>query len=170
MVEHLRFSGSLFAIALVACHATSGSTRPEARGVARWSGSFKQPQMAASSIVGPARPNTVAAFGSIMLTPVEGDANRVRVDMSVSAPVSGGTQLAWAIFTGPCGAPTPPVAGPNEFPLIEVSNNGGGMVRTTMSMTLDPHSEHHANIYWTGRVSDVSNVMMCANLAYSGAK
>jgi hypothetical protein len=126
--------------------------------------------MAASAVVGPATPNSAAAFGSITVTPLEGGSNRARVELSISAPMANGRQLAWAVFTGSCGAPTPPLAGPNEFPLIDVGNNGSGMVRTTMSITLDTHSDHHANIYLTSHVSDVSNVMMCANLTYSGAR
>lgn len=172
MPRKLRSSGCLLVIALVGCQASAGGggARTQNQGVARWSGGFKQSQMAASAVVGPATPNSAAAFGSITVTPVEGAPNRARVELSISAPMANGRQLAWALFTGSCGAPTPPLAGPNEFPLIDVGNNGSGMVRTTMSITLDPHSDHHANIYQSGRVSDVSNVLMCANLAYSGAR
>ena len=87
------------------------------------------------------------------------------VELAVNdAPVPPESQIAWAIFTGTCGSPTPMVTGPQEFPLIEVASNGSGAVRTEMSLTLDPRGSYHANVYWTARASGVSGVMMCANL------
>ena len=144
---------------------TTGATIPT-----RWSGSFKTSQMAASAVIGPATPGRAAGYGTISLTSVATTPASTRVELSVSAPVAPGSQVAWALFTGPCGSPSPPIAGPNEFPRIDVANNGAGNVRTVMAITLDPRTSYHANVYWSAQVSDVSNVMMCANVTLAGAR
>jgi hypothetical protein len=121
--------------------------------------------MAAAAVIGPASPQRTAAYGNITLTPVESDTSgRVRVDLSINAPVPPGTQLGWALFSSPCGAATPTMTGAQEFPTIEISNSGSGAVRATMSLRLEPHGTYHANVYWSSQVTDVSNVMMCANV------
>jgi hypothetical protein len=122
--------------------------------------------MAAAAVVGPASPQRTAAYGNITLTPVESDTSgRVRVELSINAPVPPGTQLGWALFPSPCGAATPTMTGANEFPTIEISNSGAGSIRAVMSLRLEPRGTYHANVYWSSQVTDVSNVMMCANLA-----
>ena len=73
--------------------------------------------------------------------------------------------MGWAIFTGSCGAPTPPVLGPHEFPTIEIGGNKNGSVRASLPVNLDPRGTYHANVYWASQVTDLNNVMMCANLA-----
>lgn len=154
-------SASLIA-ALGACAAKSaGST---ASGPAQWTGSFRQSQSATSGVVGPATPGKGAAYGSITLTPQDGTPPATKIELSISTPSPSGTQIAWAVFSGPCGSTAPPVAGPQEFPTIEVASSGGGFVRTSMRFVLEPRSAYHANVYWSSQVSDVSNVMMCANL------
>jgi hypothetical protein len=132
-------------------------------------GAFRQPQSAVSAVIGPATPGRAAAYGSLLLTPAERDPGRLRVELSISAPVDPSTQLAWAIFSGPCGTPSPAVIGLQEFPAIEI-NGGGGSVRSLMSLPLDPRSSYHANVYWSSRATDVSNVMMCANLAFTDSR
>jgi hypothetical protein len=155
----------LASLAVAGC-ATHGPRPP---GPPRWTGDFRQSQMAGSSAtMTPATPNTRAGYGNIVLTPLQDGERRMKVDLSLTAPVPGGTQIAWAVFQGSCGAPTPPVAAVNDFPTIEVAASGGGAVRTEMTMELDPHLTYHANIYWSNRATDVSNVMMCANLQFRG--
>jgi len=147
----------------------AGSPAPsENTAATRWTGSFKQSALAASAVVGQPTTNRTAGFGNITLTPVEAESGRVRVELAINASVTPGTQIGWAIFTGPCGAPTPPIAGKNEFPTIEISNSGSGVVRMIMSLTMEPRAAYHANVYWGSQVTDVSNVMMCANLARGG--
>lgn len=141
---------------------TGGSSEPGS-----WSGSFKQPQLAASAVVGPATPGRGAAYGSISLLPVTGQLGRFNVELSISAPVDGNTPLAWAIFSGPCGTPSPAVAPLTDFPTIETSG-GGGRVQAVMALDVRPRGSYHVNVYWASRPSDVSNVMMCANLAENG--
>jgi hypothetical protein len=150
---------------LGAC-ATGGASSASKAGAGVWTGSFRQPQVAASSVIGPATANRAAAYGTISLTPSPDGAGRYQVELSLSAPVDPNTQLAWAVFSGPCGTPSPAVAGTNEFPHIEIGS-GGGSVHTVMALALDPHQTYHANVYWSSRASDVSNVMMCAKLVVS---
>lgn len=152
----------LVSLAAAAC-ASRGSANP---GAARWSGSFRQ--MARTAALGAEISRARASgYGTITITPVADQAGRVRVDLSVSTSVSS-TQIAWALFQGPCNTPTPPVIAANEFPMIEVGSSGAGTVRAEMPMTLDTRATYHANVYWSGRATDVSNVMLCANLTYGG--
>lgn len=159
-----RMSAIVILASVIACAgARAGSTSGVGSGV--WTGSFRQPSTAASAVVGPATPGRAAAFGNLTLTPT-GDPGRYRVELSISAPVEPNTQLAWAIFSGPCGSPGPAVAGINEFPAIEIGS-AGGAVHTVMAFGIEPRGSYHANVYWSSRASDVSNVMMCANLAFN---
>jgi hypothetical protein len=146
--------------------ASSQSTASRSTGPSPWVGAFRQSQMAAAAVIGPASPQRTAAYGNITLTPVESDSSgRVRVELSVNAPVPPGTQLGWALFASPCGAATPTMTGAQEFPTIEISNSGSGFVRAVMNLRLEPRATYHANVYWSSQISDVSNVMMCANVA-----
>jgi hypothetical protein len=146
--------------------ATSQTSASRSTGPSPWVGAFRQSQMAAAAVMGPATPQRTAAYGNITVTPVESDSTgRVRVELSINAPVAPGTQLGWALFPSPCGAATPTMTGANEFPTIEISNSGSGSIRTVMSLRLEPRGTYHANVYWSSQVTDVSNVMMCANLA-----
>jgi hypothetical protein len=61
-----------------------------------------------------------------------------------------------------------PVIGTMQFPTISIANSGNGFVRANLPMAMDPHTSYHANIYWSSQATDVSNVMMCANLEVSG--
>ncbi len=150
-------------VVIAACASKSTASTTSAPG--RWTGSFKQSKLSSTASIGPAQPTRAAGYGTITLTPNDPDSGRVKVELSINASVTPGTQLAWALFSGPCGSPTPPLAGPNEFPTINVSNSGSGFVRTTMPITISSRGTYHANVYWSSQVSDVSNVMMCANLA-----
>ena len=163
----MRFSKhTSFAVCVsVLCGCASGGSH--AAGSASWSGSFRQPQQAASAVVGPATTPRGAAYGSLNLLPTGKKANAYRVELSVSAPVDPNAQLAWAIFTGPCGAPSPSVIGLNEFPIIEMTSGNGGY-HGELTLPLDSRASYHANVYWTSRATDVSTVMMCTNLSYSG--
>jgi hypothetical protein len=151
---------------VVAGCASSQSSPSTSTGPSPWVGAFRQSQMAAAAVIGPATPQRTAAYGNITLTPVESDSSgRVRVELSVNAPVPPGTQLGWALFPSPCGAATPTMTGAQEFPTIEISNSGSGSVRAVMNLRLEPRATYHANVYWSSQISDVSNVMMCANVA-----
>jgi hypothetical protein len=158
---HRRFALALSLLGMAAC-APRPSATPSASGPVRWSGSFKQMQMPTAE-VGPATPNR--GYGSITLTPARDRPGRMHVELSINAPVPAGTQVAWAVFTGTCGSPSPMVTGENQFPTIEVAGNGSGLVRTEMPLELDPRGSYHANVYWSSRARGLNEVLMCANLS-----
>jgi hypothetical protein len=120
--------------------------------------------MAATAVIGPGQTGHAAGYGTVKLTPVAGNSPTVQAEVSISAPVPPGSQLAWAVFPGPCGTMSGPVMGAMQFPTIEIANSGNGFVRGNLPFSLDPHASYHANIYWSSQATDVSNVMMCANL------
>ena len=159
-------------IALGACASTSSSTSsstsasaaPES-GTTRWTAQFKQTQGASTAAIIPGQMGSSSAYGSITVTSQATTPPLTRVEVSVNAPVPSGTQVGWAIFSGGCGAPTPPIVGPHEFPTIEVGGNNNGSVRATLQVALDSRGTYHANVYWASQVTDLNNVMMCANLA-----
>ena len=151
----------------VGCASQKGSSSSSSRaGPARWTGAFK-PEGGSAVIGSELTRARSTGYGTITLTPVSDQQGRVKVDMSVTTSVVS-AQVAWALFEGPCGAPTPPVIAVNQFPTIEVGNNGSGLVRAELPMTLDTRATYHANVYWTGRATDVTNVMLCAKVAFSG--
>ena len=134
-------------------------------GPSRWSGSFKQESNSAVIGAEMARGRS-SGYGTIVLTPVPDQARRVKVEISVTTSLTS-AQIAWAVYEGTCGAPTPPVLAINDFPTIDIGTNGAGVVRGELPVALNVRGTSHANVYWSGRASDVSNVMMCANLAYA---
>ena len=145
--------------------ATSHSSASTSTGPPPWSGAFRQSRVVETGLVGLAGTPRAAAYGNITLTPVKSDTSgRVRVELSVNAPVPPAAQLGWALFPSPCGAATLMMAGAQEFPTIEISHSGAGWIRGVMWLRLDAHATYHANVYWSSRISDVSNVMMCANI------
>lgn len=163
----IRPVASALLLATVGACASKSTAASSSDGPPRWTGTFKQSQSAASAVVGPATAGRGAAYGTITAVPLASGMPGNRIELSISAPLPAGTQIAWAMFSGSCGSPTPPLAGPQEFPTIELTSTGSGFVRTSMTFRLDTHATYHANVYWSSRVSDVSNVMMCANLAVS---
>ena len=163
---HYRFALVLALLATTACASRppAGAASPAPGGPGQWTGSFRQMQTPTAE-VGPATPNR--GYGSIVLAPSEDSPGKMRVELTVNAPVSPGSQIAWAILTGACGSPSPLVTGEHQFPMIEVAANGGGAVRTEMSLALDPRASYHANVYWSARARGVNEVMMCANLSHA---
>jgi len=134
-------------------------------GPSRWTGSFKQESNSAVIGAEMARGRS-SGYGTIVLTPVPDQERRVKVEISVTTSLTS-AQIAWAVYEGTCGAPTPPVLAINDFPTIDIATNGAGVVRGELPVALNVRGTYHANVYWSGRASDVSNVMMCANLAYA---
>jgi hypothetical protein len=149
---------------------STGTPTPDASAAAsassspgRWSGSFKQTQMPGSQL-GAAVPNR--GFGTITIAPLNTGPDQVRIELNVSTPVTGGQQIAWALFTGACGSASPMVTGENRFPPLEVRGSGQGYVRVDLQLPLDARAAYHANVYWTLRARDLGDVMMCAPLKY----
>jgi hypothetical protein len=152
-------------LALAAGAGCASHTAATNAGPERWSGSFRQ--AGNSAVIGSelARARSTG-YGTILLTPVPGQAGRVKVDLSVNTSLSG-TQIGWAVFEGPCNSPAPPVLAVNEFPTIDIGTSGNGIVRGELPMTMNNRGSYHANVYWSSRATDVSNVMLCANLVFS---
>ena len=146
------------------------SHKPSAKtsGPPRWSGNFKQESNSAVIGAEMARGRS-SGYGTVVLTPVPDQERRVKVELSVNTSLTG-AQIAWAVYEGTCGAPTPPVLAVNEFPTIDIGTNGAGVVRGELPIGLNVRGTYHANVYWSGRATDVSNVMMCANLVYAGTR
>ena len=165
MTRTIQLGSALVAVVVAACASGGSSASGTAAGPARWEGSFRTSGYATTAVIGPGQTGTSAAFGTIKLSPIAaGPGGNTQVEVSVSAPVSPGTQLGWAIFTGPCGTMSAAIAGLMQFPTISIANSGNGFVRATMALPLDAQGSYHANVYWSSQPSDVSNVMMCANL------
>ena len=149
-------------IALAAC-ASSGTARSATKGpVSKWTGNFRPVAMAANASFAPSTPNR--GTGSITATPMGGTPATTRFELSINTGGGSGNQVAWAVFSGACGSPGPYIAGQNQFTPITVSSSGDGRVQLELPVTLDPHASYHANVYWTPRVNDMNDVMMCANL------
>lgn len=159
----------LVSLAAAAC-ASAGTSGGSSGRTARWSATLKQPTMSSSAVISAGVAQAQAAsYGSLVLTPLPAG-ERTRVELSVTAPQKVGAQLAWAVFPGPCNAATPPVIAATEFPLVDVTNSGTGIVRNEMAFGLDPRATYHVNIYGSSRATDVSNVVMCGTLNYSGPR
>lgn len=151
--------------AACASTATHGNVAPQGGGAgeSRWTGSFKT--MGGTSATMTSNTNSQgSAFGNVTIVTLDSAPPSSRVDLAVTAPSMTGEQLAWAVFTGPCGSPTPPIVGVNEFPTLEMAS-GGGHIGTTLRFRLKPGTDYHVNVYTSGRVTDVSNVLMCAALS-----
>jgi hypothetical protein len=160
------FAVSVMVVA-AAC-ATSGTSSTTRGGGAtqRWTAQLRQVEGGnASAVLTGTTNSTRGAYGDIIITTKDTLHAQSAVDLSVSAPTIGSTQLAWAIFPGPCGSPTPSVVGVNEFPPLEITS-GNARVRVDVNFALRPGAEYHVNVYNSSRATDVSNVMMCAPLQY----
>jgi hypothetical protein len=158
-------TGSLAcATAKPAASTGSGSSTPTPT-TGRWSGSFKQTQMPTGQL-GAAAPNR--GYGSITISPLPAGNDNVRIEVSVNAPVAGGTQIAWALFNGVCGSAAPMVTGENRFPPMEITGGGQGFTRVDMQLPLDTRAEYHANVYWTPRARDLGDVILCAPHKFGG--
>jgi hypothetical protein len=164
-LQRVILAGVAFGSVACATNPAPASSSASTNVPGRWSGSFKQTQMPTAQM-GAATPNR--GYGTITITPLVTGADRVRIELSVNAPVPSGTQVAWALFNGACGSAAPMVTGENQFPPMEIGGNGAGFVRLEILLPLDPRSAYHANVYWTPRARDLGDVMMCAPLKAGG--
>lgn len=152
---------------VVACATASSSS---SSGPLRWSGDFRNGGGYSSAILSPGTPADAAGYGNVVLTPEANVPDRTRVDLSVSVRLADEKQLGWAVLMGRCGSAPAPVTGLNEFPIIDVGNNGTGSVRAVLPFALDEHASYHANVYKGSRNTDEGEVMMCANLERTGKR
>lgn len=159
-------SRSVMAFACAGAAACATSNRPTtSTGPARWTGNFRTVGTPSSAVLNTSSTDSQgSAFGNITVTNTDSTPPTSHVDLTVSAQAMSGRELAWAIFSGPCGAATPPVASLQEFPPLTVSS-GNAHVSTDLRFRLSPGAEYHANVYASYRANDVANVLMCTNLA-----
>lgn len=156
---------SVLLVALVGLAACATSNRPtSSASPVRWTGNFRTVGTPSSAVLNTKSTDSQgSAFGSITVTNADSTPPTSHVDLTISAQAMSGRDLAWAIFSGPCGAATPPVASLQEFPPISVSSSNG-RVSTDLRFRLSPSAEYHANVYASYRANDVANVLMCTNL------
>ena len=150
-------------VLLVACAAGTRQTsisnepaRPE------WSGSLQptQQRSGALTVTGQTR-----AFGTVRLFPAEGtNYQRMHVALTVGLPISSSASVRWAVLPNRCGSGDLPLIGFEQFPLIEISNNGRGQIETDLPLDLTAGGAYHVNIYTGGQ--GLENVVTCANLRY----
>ena len=139
---------------------------------ARWSASLRPLTMSSTAVLVGASSGsgTAASYGSATLSPSYEQIGRVRYDISVTMPTAAGAVVAWALFTGACNTPSPPVVPTAELQPIEVGTSGSGVVRGTFTAQLERGTTYNLRVYSTGRATDVNNVALCAKLDYSGPK
>lgn len=150
------------------CASHKSASTTTTKGPPRWTGNFKQESNSAVIGAEMARGRS-SSYGTVVLTPVPDQERRVKVELSVTTSLTS-AQIAWAVYEGTCGAPTPPLLAANDFPTIDIGTNGAAVVRAELPLTLNVRGTYHANVYWSNRATDVSNVMMCANLGYAGQR
>src|SRR5947207_1941710 len=126
----------IFVLASTAC-ASGRAARITQGSATSWSGSFRPATMPSSAVLAPATPNR--GSGTTGVRSLAGTLAKTRVEVSVSGAPPG-SQLAWAVFSGPCGATAPMLAGQTEFPAISVTSSGDGHIQTDMNFALDPRA------------------------------
>lgn len=127
-----------------------------------WSGNLQPTQQRTGQLVVTSQ---TRAFGNVKIRPVEiGNFSRLHVSIVVGLPVTTSTSVRWAILPERCGSGDLPLIGFEQFPLMEVSNNGRGQLDTDLPITLTAGGTYHVNVYYGGQQLD--NVVTCANLKY----
>lgn len=140
--------------------------------VGRWSADLKQPTLSSTPVMSGGAGSggsQASSYGSALLSRIEG-VDRVHYEISVTAPPLSGRQVAWAIYTGSCTTPSPPVVPVNELPGIDLGSGGSGMARGEIAMSLDPRTTYNVRVYGSNRATDLLNVVICSRLTYSGKR
>ena len=170
-MAHVRWRAVLVTIFVSGC--ASHQSGPASGGMGRWHGQLKQLNTSSTAVLQTSTMSqgaVAASYGQITVTPVGTapgeDRARMRFEISVMAPSQSGNNLAWAVFSGPCNSPLPPIASVTDFPVLEINTSGAASVRVELLTALEPRGTYHANVYETGRATDVSGVLLCANLKY----
>jgi hypothetical protein len=145
------------ACAKTATSSTSSST--QSRGPLRWSGNLQPTQQRTGNL---AVTGKQGVYGTVLLLPATSSPNRSRVQITVSSQASNSTTYRWALLPGRCGSPTLPTIGFEQFPPIEISNNGRGSLDMEMALTLPTNGQYHVNVYERGQ--QLSDVLTCSNL------
>lgn len=167
---------TLAATAVAGCAARSASssqpeTVPEAMsstadvGPVRWAGNLRPAHQRSGSAIAPSSQNK--SYGTVSLTVSPHSQNRTRAEITLTVPLQSATELRWAILPGRCGSASLPMAGFEQFPVLEMSSNGRGQLDAEIPMTLPATGTYHVNIYWRGH--QLADVMTCATLRRQGS-
>ncbi|HKN65903.1 MAG TPA: hypothetical protein VJW73_06480 [Gemmatimonadaceae bacterium] len=139
---------------------TQANTRANNPQLLRWTGTF-QPIQQQTGDLGPRSTNKV--YGTVSLSRPPENASGVHVRMELSTPLAESRQLHWAIFDGRCGSPSLPLLAIEQFPEMNVSNNGRGQLDADLPLALSTSGAYHVDVYWTTG-HDQGDVMTCANV------
>lgn len=157
-------SPPLAALFLLASGCVAPSARPnDGDGALRWSGNLQFVQQRTGAV---APTGQSKAYGTVTLDMSARDRNRTRVQLLVNLPTAATTQLTWALVPGRCGSGGLPVMAIDQFPVLDVNNNGRGQLDVEIPLTLPPSGSYHVNVYRGGH--QLNDVLTCANLRRSG--
>jgi len=164
----------LLATVLACSSATSGgvaASSPSARHddnsqSVRWAGTFQQIQQQSGNL-GPRSTNKV--YGNVSLTRASETPNSVHVRMELSTTVRDSRQLHWAVSDGRCGSSTLPLLAVEQFPQLNISNNGRGQLDADVPLALTTTGSYHVDVYWTNG-QDQGDVMTCANVKLDNSR
>jgi hypothetical protein len=160
---------------LVACRSTSSGgvaasapapSRADNAQSLRWTGTFQQIQQQSGNL-GPRSTNKV--YGNVSLTRASETPNSVHARMELSTTVKDSRQLHWAVSDGHCGASTLPLLAIEQFPQINISNNGRGQLDADVPLALTASGSYHVEVYWTNG-QDQGDVMTCANVRLDNSR
>ena len=156
--------GAVSAIVMGCAASTSSKVTNDEPGAMRWTGSLQPTQQRSSALVVTGQNK---AFGSVTIRPGVGTgaSSRMHVSLTVALPAVNSQQLRWAIVPDRCGSGDLPVIGFEQFPLIEIGNNGRGEVSTDLPLDLVQNNVYHVNVY-DGRGQQLDNVLTCGNLKF----
>lgn len=150
----------LMAHALGACASAPKTSASDESSAGRWVGSLQPTQQRTGEL---AVTGQNRVFGTVSLTPAEGARyERMRARLSVALPTASSTTLKWAVLPQRCGSGDLPMLGFEQFPILEIGNNGRGLVESDIPLRLEEYNAYHVNVYSGGQQLD--NVITCANL------
>jgi hypothetical protein len=105
--------------------------------------------------------------GDVLLTALAQD--RLKADITIANANGARSELFWALVSGRCGSNSIPALAVNQFPVIELSSNGGGHINAEVPLALPTSGGYHVNLYLT-HGGDESDVLSCANLRMENKK
>lgn len=160
---------SVAALGAAACASAGASGSPATSaadpGVPTWSGNLQPTQQRTGGL---AVTGQNKVFGTVNISPSDSRVERMRVRLTIGAPVQAATSFRWAVLPDRCGTGQLPLLGFEQFPLIDVGANGRGQIETDLPLVLTGGASYHVNVYSSGQQLD--NVLTCANLKFEPAR
>ena len=145
---------------LAACATASSQADVAGVGATGWTASLTQTQQRTGEL---APTGQQKATGTVALLPITGTPDRMRLQITLSAPANSSSTLRWAILPGRCGSSALPLIGVESFPSIDVGSNGRGQVSGDIPLSLESGAIYHVNVY-KGQGMELSDVLTCGNL------